>query len=758
MQGMLSKSEGMKLNLSIKQFASIISADSTMLDLSGRIDEVAYDSRLIIRSEGVVFFALKGAFQNGDQFILDAYQKGVRHFVVDKLPAKKEQNAVYFVVSNTLFALQNLAAFHRGRITYPILAVGGAIGKTTIKEWIYHLLSPALNVHRSPKSFNSQLGVALSLLELPLSGDLAIIEVAISKPGEMERLEEIIAPKFCVITSTIGYHRHEFESDLAYREALKILSKNCTWLIDQEFENISLPDSYATLAQAIPFKDPLRNFNARMALYCALKFHSCSKEAIAELPSLANRMELIDGIKGSTLINDSYTLDLNAFAASLIFLNDSANQRPTLVCCFLDKSQDQLKTQILDLFKTHAIDHFYIWSEMPQELPPIENHLVLIKGKQELTEVLLASWRLKSHSTTVTYDLSALHHNLRQFQKALRPETKILAMVKAQAYGAGLIQLAEQLEKSGVNYLGVAYADEGVRLREAGIRLPILVMNAEPIGFERCVKHELEPAIYSLEHLDAFIRVLIAQHKQAYPVHIKIDSGMHRLGFAPSEIQQVLQTISAQPEVLIKSVYSHLACADDPKNPMNEMQISIFNGCCAQFTKNLSYHFDKHLLNSEGSVSFTDAQFDMVRLGIGLFGIHHDPSFESKLKPIFSWKTQISQIKQLKKGACVGYSCTSPLVEDMQVAIIPVGYADGFDRNLSNGAGGVYIDGRYCPTIGRVCMDMIIVSAPHARLDSEVEIIGPNQSLASFAKKAQTIPYEVLTGISPRVQRIYTNN
>jgi alanine racemase len=331
-------------------------------------------------------------------------------------------------------------------------------------------------------------------------------------------------------------------------------------------------------------------------------------------------------------------------------------------------------------------------------------------------------------------------------------------MVKAQAYGGGLDQIAKQLLAGGVNYFGVAYADEGVLLRQAGITLPILVMNAEPAGFESCIQYQLEPAIYSHVHLDAFIRTLISAQIQEYPIHLKFDTGMHRLGFLPAHTDQLLQTLRAQPEVSVKSVYSHMACADEPEHPMNAQQITSFKNICSQLESALPYAFLKHLLNSEGAAHFPEAQFDMVRLGIGLFGVNHNPVFEAKLKPVISWISQISQLKQLKKGECVGYGCTQELTADSQIAIIPVGYADGFKRNLSNGAGGVYIDGAYCPTIGRVCMDMIMVLAPNARPDAEVEIIGAEQSLSTFAQKAQTIPYEILTSISPRVQRTYVND
>lgn len=749
----------MKLNFSTAALANILQAQIRGVLIERNLEEVAYDTRKIQQGHDVLFFALKGIKQNGFEYLSNAYQKGVRHFVVDQHPKELLTDATYFIVKDGLTAMQSLATYHRKRIKYPILAITGAIGKTTVKEWIAHLIGEQLKVYRSPKSYNSQLGVALSLLSLPLDGELAIIEAAITKPGEMERLQAMIQPNYCLITNkNIGF-RHEFSSSAAFAQALMLLTKDCEWVLDGEQLNTSEIPNFEQLASSILFTDSVRIHNARLALACALQFGALNSQAVAQLPKLANRLETFEGIQGSTLINDSYTLDLLAFEGSLAFMKATSKGKPMMVCCFLSSNEQSLKPAILNLLQAHQIDQFYIWEAMPEVLPDIINHVVLIKGNQyQLTEALLRKWKRKSHSTLVRYDLSALQYNLKQYQQTLAPSTKILAMVKAQAYGAGLDQIAQQLVRDGVNYFGVAYADEGVLLRKAGIQLPILVMNAEPDSFESCIMYQLEPAIYSLAHLDAFIRALIAQHMQAYPIHLKIDTGMHRLGFLPEQIERLLQTISAQPEVVVKSIYSHMACADEPQHPMNVQQIKLFKEICTHIQNALPYTFIKHLLNSEGAAHFPDAQFDMVRLGIGLFGVNHDSNFAAKLKPVLSWNSRISQLKALKSGDCIGYGCTDLLHEDAQVAIIPVGYADGFKRSLSNGNGGVFIDGQFCPTIGRVCMDMIMVLAPNVHPDAEVEIIGMQQTLADFAEKAQTIPYEILTSISPRVQRTYVND
>ena len=749
----------MKLNLTHAQITDLLGAAHLGALSTTLVQEVIYDSRKITRSEGVAFFGLSGPKRSGFDYVAPAYAKGIRIFVLDQRPTEVYLDATYYIVEDVLEALQKLAAFHRKRIKYPLLAIAGAIGKTTVKEWIYHLLAGKLNVQRSPKSYNSQLGVAIALLHLPLNGDSALIEAAVSKPGEMEKLHAMMTPNFVVFTTRTAGFRHEFGSEEAYHKALNHLTIGCEWVLDGDQPAALRTESSKSLFENIPFKDPVRLHNAMVAVAGALRFGPCTAKDVAELPKLANRLETFEGINGATLINDAYSLDLLAFEGSLAFLKSVANGKSSMVCCLLAENQVPLKEEIIRLLSANHIDNYFIWTTLPSVLPDISNQVVLIKGNQHLlTEAVLAKWKRKSHSTVVRYDLSALQHNLRHYQECLAPTTQILAMVKAQAYGAGLDQIAKQLLAGGVNYFGVAYADEGVLLRQAGIDLPILVMNAEPAGFESCIEYQLEPAIYSPAHLDAFIRTLIAAQIQDYPIHLKFDTGMHRLGFLPGQTEYLLQTLQAQPEVCVKSVYSHMACADEPQHPMNEQQINSFKEICSKLESALPYPFLKHLLNSEGAAHFPQAQFDMVRLGIGLFGVNHDPQFELQLKPVISWTSQISQLKQLKKGACVGYGCSEILEADSQIAVIPVGYADGFKRSLSNGVGGVYIDGAYCPTIGRVCMDMIMVLAPNARLDAEVEILGAQQTLGAFAAKAQTIPYEILTSISPRVQRTYVND
>ncbi len=750
----------MKLAIPISDFQRILDAqlegDIPSHDL---IQEVVYDTRKIIRTSGVVFFALKGPQQNGHQFIQKAYEVGVRYFVVEKIPKEKYPSAIFFQVTDALKALQKLAMARREQIKYPIVAIAGSIGKTTVKEWIHHLLAGQLHVVRSPKSYNSQLGVALSLLELPLEADLALIEAAVTKPGEMTALQQMIRPQYGVCTNYL-LRGNEFKDEAEFATEIQTLMQNCSWTINGQDLQVESAEKLNELFEHIPFKDPVSTHNAKIAIVCAQHFGEISQKNVASLPRLALRLETIEGTNASVLINDAYTLDLLAFEGSLSYLKTLAVGKKPMVCCYLKTEQKVQRAAIESLIKAYGIEEYYFWEGLTQDLPTLNNHVVLIKGNDYLvTEKLLEHWRLKKHSTSVSYDLSALHHNLKRYQQILRPETQLLVMVKAQAYGAGNGQWVAQLVRSGVHYLGVAYADEGQELRNQGIQTPILVMNAEPEAFDTCIDAQLEPAIYSLEHLDTFIRKLIARGREAYPIHIKLDTGMHRLGMQQNEIDVLVETLLAQPEVQVKSIYSHMACADQPAHPMNAQQIALFEQLSQQIMSALPYPVLRHLLNSEGAAHFPTAQYDMVRLGIGLFGVNHDPQFASQLRPVLSWRSSISQIKTLDAGTCVGYGCTEVLQKKQNIAIIPVGYADGFFRCLSGAKGGVFINGKFCPTVGRVCMDMIMVKvADEVTLNDEVEIIGAYQSLADFAHAANTIPYEILTSISPRVQRTYTND
>ena len=765
----------MKLGILYNEFCTVLNGVSLTGEAALVIEQIATDTRKLLDGKQTAFFALTGEFRDGHTFITAAYEKGVRVFVVSqKCDIKMFPQAHFVLVEDTLFALQNLAAFHRRKFNYPIIGITGSAGKTTVKEWIYHLLSPSLRIIRSPKSYNSQLGVALSLLELHTDCDLALIEVGISKPGEMERLAEIVQPTLGVLTSFGRAHEENFKSTEEHlTEKLKLFGNtqktyypttiNLSLELNKQIHGLGLkPESFKKELALVPFDDKASLSNAMLAIALAkllLEDLKVLKERIPMLPQLALRMETFEGINRNTIINDTYNLDLDALTHSLEFQLRVADHRKRIVIIGLDEDNYYKKDEVEKIVKYFQPDQLFILRNNEQLNATFEDSVVLIKGTRKADMQRLAKqYRLKNHKTVVEIDLSAVRHNITVFKKYLHHDTKLLAMVKAQSYGSGLEKMAAFLQHQGINYLGVAYADEGVELRKQGITLPILVMNAEEDGFEDCINFQLEPAIYSFNQLDTFIKELIFQGQTAYPVHLKIDTGMKRLGFELSELQRVCEILNAQPEIRIKTVYSHLSDADNRRDKrFTEHQIQRFQQGTHLLSQQLNYHFDRHILNSEGIFNYSRAQFEMVRLGIGMYGISSNPMVKTKLQPAIKWLSAISQVKKLTKGESVGYGRTFIAENETKIAVIPVGYADGFRRSLGNGKGGVYIHETYCPTVGRVCMDMIMVDVTklHVKEGDRVEIIGKKQPIEKFAELMGTIPYEVMTGISKRVHRIY---
>lgn len=765
----------MKLDISYDELISIVSANPINNRLNGRFSSIAFDSRKIADGTNAVFFALSGEFQDGHDFISDAYRKGVRTFIVSQsVEAHNFQDAQFFQVDDVLNALQDLAAAHRKKFNYPVIAITGTAGKTTVKEWLYHLLSPALKVIRSPKSYNSQLGVALSLLEMNDTHELAIIEAGISKPGEMIRLWNMIQPTHGIFTTLGTSHAENFKSTDQHLQEKLALFKGVekTWLlnnihlISSDLERIHgsyvKPELYKNELESMPFQDRVSQNNALLAISASKEFVPSDSnliEKIASLPRLALRLETFEGKNNCTIINDTYNLDLDALRYSLEYQLKVANGKKRVVIVGLDKENAHRKEEVISIIKNVEPDQIHVVSAQEKIQLDLENAVVLIKGTRKADMQQLASqFRLKKHKTFVEIDLTAIRNNLSVFKNALEPSTKILAMVKAQSYGSGLEKIAKYLEQQGIDYLGVAYADEGVELRKAGIQLPVLVMNAEEESFEDCIDFELEPAIYSTSQLDLFIKELILKGKAAYPVHLKIETGMKRLGIENNELPQIVEMLHAQPEIVVKSIYSHLAESDNRRDKrFTEHQVQRFNEAFHYLKNQLNYSFDAHILNSEGIANYPAAQMSMVRLGIGMYGVSGHPQIKQKLKPVIGWHSVISQIKKVKKGESVGYSRSFIAPSDMMIAIVPVGYADGYRRILSNGKGKVFIQGVACSILGRVCMDMVLVDLGKLSVKegAKVEIIGAQQSIEELATQMDTIPYEVMTGISKRVHRIY---
>ena len=730
------------------------------------IRSVAFDSRRISNGESVLFFALDGVFRDGHDYIEQAYRKGVRHFVVSKAGYTKHLvNSKEILVANALEALHLLAKYHRHRFSCPVVAITGSNGKTTVKEWLSLILNKQFNVTRSPKSYNSKLGVAISLLELNQNTEIAIIEAGVPGPGEMKLLKELIQPTNGILTSFGSAHREQFSSKEDHLNEKLILFENLDHFICPE--NIALELSgnvrvvtkelHQSLLESFPLKDSINRQNASLAISMAIELgieENSIKESIKELNALALRLESYDGINGNKIINDTYNLDDDSLRLSLEYQLANANGKKRIVIIGLaekDSKREKEITEIIGHFEP-AEFHFYYADEPVNYF--YKDASILIKGSRAAKmEQIARQFKQQNHQTYLEIDLTSIRHNINYFKSKLHEGTKLLCMVKASSYGSDARTMGQFLEGMGVDYLGVAYVDEGIDLRKNGIETPILVMNCEESAFLQCLEYNLEPAIYSLNQLNTFIIELIHQSKTDYPIHIKLETGMNRLGFSEKQLPALIDLIKGQPEIYIKSIYSHLAESDRVDSSFTQSQIDRFNIMADQLDNEFSYPIIHHILNSSGIENYSEAQLDMVRLGIGMYGV----SDSKHLRRAVKWYSSISQIKTIEKGDTVGYNRAFTAKETMRIAIIPVGYADGFRRSLGQGQGGVYIGDQFCPTLGSVCMDMIMIDVTNVttKEGEKVEIIGNHQSISEFAALIGTIPYEVMTSFSTRVHRLF---
>ena len=789
----------MNLQYTTKEIAEILNA-TIINDSDNTINQIFIDSRNYFGESDRMFLCIKGPSDDGHKYIPQLIKEGCKLFLIDKKNIHLiTENVTAIVVEDTIVALQKIAKHHRSKFKYPIIAITGSNGKTIVKEWLYHFLKNKYNISRSPKSYNSQIGVPLSLLQLNKNHTLGIIEAGISHPKEMDLLVEMIQPTHGVLTHIGTAHSENFKNikEIAFEKGK--LFKNTEWMYsyvqnEELIKDIQKTDNTTTLflehkgeifSTEIPFTDDASIKNAITCIGFLLKNDVSIALIQAEsmhLPPIALRLEARKGKNNNILINDSYSNDLDSLQIALNYLSKS-NERSKKVVILSDVQQDKHTSK--DLYKiiseaidSRALDYFFgigpdllkqrhlfkkgdffeTTEQFIQYLPNIEisDAIVLIKGARKFEfEKLGKLFEEKSHETQLTIDLDALRSNIKVYQNMLNPNTKLLCMVKAFGYGSGSKEIAKVLEQCKVDYLGVAYADEGEELRKENIGLPIMVMNPEEGAFDQIIANKLEPSIFSFKQLDKFIRALIDQGIKSYPIHLKIDTGMKRLGFMIEEIEELISTISSQPEVRVKSIFSHLAAADNEREDLfTSKQIQIFQYVCHQIETGLGQNFIKHILNTSGIERFNYAQMDMVRLGLGMFG--HSEQLKS-LKPVGTLTSVITQIKKVKKGESVGYNRSQYALQDMNVGIIPIGYADGFSRNLSDGVGSVFINGMKAPVIGKVCMDMTIVNLTDisAKEGDEVEIFGPNRSINSLAKDMDTITYEVMTSISQRVVRKY---
>ena len=605
-----------------------------------QIQRVCIDSRSPLVNDDSLFIALKGHKSDGHQFCQDFLNNGGRAAIVSEPQPYPELTQL--VVDDPLLALQTLAAHHRANFNIPVIGITGSHGKTTVKEWLYHVLKPHFKIVRSPKSYNSQIGVALSVLEMNSTHNLAIFEAGISRPGEMENLAEMIKPTIGIYTGTGGAHQENFTSLDQKKQEKYNLFKSAEHLLETQANSSALPT---------PFADQATQSNANLVWQCA-KLLGVNNEDILRkletLPVVSMRLEQLEGQHQSTLINDTYTYTLKSLEIGLQYMATNAGNKDQVLILApnpVKKIQTELaellsKSQLTSCILIHPeateiqIPHKTLtcYSDINHFLnsqPIFKNSIILFSGSRTVKlEQIIPQFQLKTHITRLEINRNAIRNNLNTYRAHLAPDTKILAMVKAQSYGGGIVEMARFLAQEGANYLGVAYADEGVTLRQAGIVLPILVMNPETDAFDDMIRHELEPSVYSPLQLNQFIHQLILHGKTNYPIHVKLDTGMNRLGFQPAQITELIDTLKTQPEVYIKSVFSHFAAADDPKEAsFTQQQITSFTKAAEQIENTVGYRFLRHLANSDGALHYPEAQFDMVRIGIGLFGLNSRPFF-----------------------------------------------------------------------------------------------------------------------------------
>jgi len=814
----------------IDKISAIIDAESILANKEIRIEHLVIDSRKISFANSSLFFALKTEHRNGINFLDDAYQQGVRNFVLqEKIDVAKYAEANFLFVQNSLEALQKIAAFHRSQFHYPVIGITGSNGKTIVKEWLNFLLNDNYKIIRSPRSYNSQIGVALSVWEMNEHYNLGIFEAGISEKNEMINLEKIIRPEIGIFTNLGDAHDKGFSNrEEKSNEKLKLfqhskivfanadnepiisaLHKNTSAkiytygkdktatlhiiTIKKENKKTIITANYESGHQdketfiTIPFIDDASIQNACICWLTAIYYkvdENTIKEKMLQLPTIDMRLQVLPAINHCTIINDSYSLDIDSLSIGLDLLNQQMLPK-TLILSDFYHADENIYQSIMDILFNKKINRLITigsdWqkfqTQLKHKVPIIEsyfstNHFInhfrrnqfreeaiLLKGSRSFHfEKLFNLFIEKIHQTKLEINLTNVVHNFKEYRKRLRPSTKMMAMVKAFAYGSGSVEIANILQYHKIDYLAVAYVDEGAELRNAGINVPIMVMNTDEYGFETLLQHNLEPEIYSFKILDSFSSFLRKQGVAQYPVHIKLDTGMHRLGFEEYQFDELIKKLNADNTLMIKSVFSHLVASEDPQEAdFTRKQVEIFSRGCHAIEQAIQYPFIKHIANSAAIACYPEFQFDMVRLGIGLYGVNYTDE-KLNLKTIATLKTTIAQIKHLQAGETVGYNRKGKIDKPTTTATIRIGYADGYSRKLGNGAGFVLINNQPAKVIGNVCMDMTIVDITNiegVQEDDDVEIFGENLPVEQLAEWSGTSAYEIFTSVGQRVKRVY---
>lgn len=815
----------------IEEISSIINAER-IGSTDSSIDWILTDSRSLCFPEETLFFALKTKRNDGHKYIKELYDRGVKNFVVSEIPEdiSKYKYCNFLKVQKPLKSLQKLAAVHRSKFDVPVVGITGSNGKTVVKEWLYHIVSPYKIVTRSPRSYNSQIGVPLSVWLMNEKTELGLFEAGISEMGEMSELRPIIRPSIGVITNIGGAHQENFTSMqdkcmeklqlfndcdvVIYNGDNELISKcvskslfgarEIAWSTkDLErplyIENINKSDNYTDIKYRylgfvkeyrIPFIDDASIENSINCLAAALYLmitHEQIAERMLTLEPVAMRLEVKEGKNGCVLINDSYNSDFASLDIALDFMSrrdDKKGRKHTLILSdILESGQTGklLYRQISELVASRGVDKIigvgpeiseyasrfdipekYFFSKTTEllesgVLDAMKNEVVLVKGARVFHfDDIADRLELKVHETILEVNLSSMVSNLNYYRNKLKPETKIVCMVKASAYGSGSCEVAKTLEEHRVDYLAVAVADEGAELRKAGIHCPIMIMNPELTAFKTMFDYRLEPEVYSFKILEELIKAAEREGVTNFPVHVKINTGMNRLGFEPDQIEKLIERLHRQSAVIPRSVFSHLVGSDESRfDSFTRHQIEVFEHVSNTLQSAFNHKIIRHICNTAGIERYTGAQFEMVRLGLGLYGV--DPYSGKIINNVTTLKSTILQIHDVRSEETVGYSRKGALNRNSRIAAIPIGYADGLNRKLGNGNGYCLVNGQKAPYVGNICMDvcMIDVTDIDCKEGDKVEIFGEHLPVTTLAEWLGTIPYEVLTSISMRVKRVY---
>lgn len=814
------------MHYTVSELATILSADTNeRLLVSSAMEYAEVDSRAILHPSKTVFFALKGSRQDGHDFIPELIASGVKVFVVNRIPETPDDAICWLKVPDVLIALQQLAAHHRKQFNIPVIGITGSNGKTVVKEWLYTLLQEKFKVCKNPKSFNSQLGVALSVLQLESHHDLAIFEAGISRKGEMSSLERMILPTLGIITNIGDAHQAGFSGiEEKTKEKLLLFTHSEKLIYCKDYPSIDyhrrpnllnvrwsqkLPAEYQIEsikrnkkgvmlnlrhhqeidAFTLHFHDDASLENIMHCIVMCLELGLTAKEiqhGIYQLHSLSMRLEQKEGIQGCLLINDSYSLDLKSLQLALQFVDQQNHELPrTLVLSDFAGHRDhsELLEGVAFLLEKHHVKKLIaIGKEIAQiknylpsqirffefltteslldqiETLELRNELILIKGSRKFgLERLFQQLSLSHHDTILEIDLKAVSHNLEVYRAMLPTGVRIMAIVKAAAYGSGHYEIARLLDQGRVHYLAVAYTDEGILLRQKGIQLPIMVMNTGLVDFNTLMNYRLEPEIFSIPQLERCLQDL--SEYPVIPIHIKLDTGMHRLGFQENDMQNLKSILQANPKLQIKSIFSHLSASDQADfDEFTRLQASNFEAMVASLLSVLPNRPLLHLLNSGGIARHPSLSYSMVRLGIGLYGFDADAQVKQRLEVVHTLKTRIAQIKQYPAGETISYNRSGQLHGPSKIGVLSIGYADGLPRIAGVKAYKLHLNRHKVPLIGLVCMDMCMVDL--TGLDNvvegmEIEVFGKNAALEELAALCDTIPYEILSGISGRVKRIF---